>query len=150
MKKNIIIVLFLLLLFQGIAQSANIKNNKQILLEYEHKNDITNFIKSNPDSIFIMIFYEDYITTTHINSDRKSIGKEIKILLDKYKNKPQSNNYIYSDKAEKLYYNMVDYLSKQETKKPQKIDIPDSIIDKLDNNLVNNIILLNVIVEKIH
>ena len=149
MKKNIIVVLFLLLIFQGVAHSANIKNSKQILLEYEQKNNIDNFIKLNKDDIYLMLFYEDYITTTNPNNKRNSIGRDIKTNIEQYKNKPKSNNYIYAVKAEKLYYGIANYLSKQETTKPQKIDISDSIIDKLDKNLVNNLILLNVIAEKI-
>lgn len=154
MKIKILVLVSLLMFIQCVGFCKNLENSKQI--KEEQKIDITlkETINNDKAIAYKTLIKEDYWETMYYKGeDNHTIFSEIYQNIKKYKNNPESDNYIYTQKSIDLYNGLLEKSSirKHTTNEVilERIDIPDEKFDKIDKNVLGNIILLNVILHNI-
>lgn len=152
--KFIFNILFLLILLNNIGFCANVQNSKQIENEKKEAEEFCKAIETNKQLAYVMIMKEDLWAFKRIDNAKSQLS-ELEAYVKKYEYQKNSKNYIYSLKAYELEKNIaydVEHKSLRhiQPQKFQKITIPDNVYDTLDEQVIRNVALVNIFVQKIY
>ena len=152
MIRKMIIIMLLILCIQDITFSANLSNSKQIDQEKRVDTYYSEYAQNNKSIPYKLLILEDYMVTYLIGGNNKSIGNDIKSLMNKYEEIPSSNNYKYLLKAYELYDALCMKIVAERTNQQKYVAglsnkiiiIPNDVYNELDNEILQLIFTLNV------
>lgn len=152
--KLIFHISFLFILLSNIGFCANVQNSKQIENEKKEAEEFCQKIEANKYVIYAMLIKEDLSAYKRLDNAKSELG-ELEAYVKKYEYQKNSNNYIYSLKAYELNKNMaydIEHKSVRhiQPQKFQKIIIPNNVYDTLDKQVIRNVALVNIFVQKIY